>query len=209
MFRRTSTATASMVALGCAVIALLTAAPDAALAQGNPTMSNLIPESESATLHARIVAIDSATRAVTLAGVSGEQVTLTAGPAVRLEMLKVGDRVNARYYRSVAFAVKPPSGGTGTPVSDDQIAQIIARPAQAPGGVGVSVIKISGTVVGVDAAAHRIDIVNPSGGGIYTIDVTDPSRAAMLGSLKVGDTITAVISQALAVSIEPAPKSFF
>lgn len=209
MFRRKSAATASMVALGCAVIALLIAAPNAALAQGNPTMTNLIPDSESATLQAKIVAIDPATRAVTLAGASGEQVTLTAGPAVRLELLKAGDRVNAQYYRSVAFVVKPPSGGTGTPVSDDQIAQIIAQPAQTPGGVGVRLTKISGTVVGVDAAAHRIDIVNPAGGGIYTVDVTDPSRAAMLGSLKVGDTITAVISQALAVSIEPAPRGLF
>jgi hypothetical protein len=73
----------------------------------------------------------------------------------------------------------------------------------------VRLTKISGTVVGIDAAAHRVDIVNPAGGGIYTVDVTDPSRAAMLGSLKVGDTITAVISQALAVSIEPAPRSLF
>jgi hypothetical protein len=61
----------------------------------------------------------------------------------------------------------------------------------------------------VDLAAHSIDIVNPSGGGIYTIDVTDPSRQALLGNLKVGDTITAVVSQALAVSITPAPESWF
>ncbi|HUB45192.1 MAG TPA: hypothetical protein VMB73_09420 [Acetobacteraceae bacterium] len=209
MFRRKSAATASMAALGCAAIALLIGAPDAALAQGNPTMTNVIPDSESATLQAKIVAIDPATRAVTLAGASGEQVTLTAGPVVRLELLKVGQRVNAQYYRSVAFVVKPPSGGTGTPITDDQIAQIVAQPAQAPGGIGVRLTKISGTVVGIDVAARRIDIVNPSGGGIYTVDVTDPSRVAMLGSLKVGDTITAVISQALAVSIEPAPRGFF
>ena len=30
---------------------------------------------------------------------------------------------------------------------------------------------------------------------------------SLLGTLKLGDTITAVISQALVVSIEPAPKS--
>jgi hypothetical protein len=39
--------------------------------------------------------------------------------------------------------------------------------------------------------------------------VTDPARIAMLSQLKVGDTITAVVSQALAVSIDPAPKSWF
>ena len=46
-------------------------------------------------------------------------------------------------------------------------------------------------------------------GGVYTLHVTDPARIPMLSSLKVGDTITAVVSQAVAVSIEPAPKSWF
>ena len=44
---------------------------------------------------------------VTLMGASGAKVTVTAGPLVRLELLKVGDTVNAKYYRSVAFVVKP------------------------------------------------------------------------------------------------------
>jgi hypothetical protein len=87
--------------------------------------------------------------------------------------------------------------------------QLTAQPAQAPGGVGVHLTKLQGLVVGIDMAAHSIDVVNPSGGGVYTIDVTDPARIAMLSQLKVGETITAVISQALAVSIEPASKSWF
>ena len=124
---------------------------------------------------------------------------------MRLDMLRVGDTVNAQYYRSVAFVLSAP----GMPAPEDQMAQAILQPAQAPGGIGVRETKISGLVVGVDLAANSIDIVNPSGGGIYTVNVTDPSRQALLGSLKVGDTITAVVSQALAVSITPAPKSWF
>jgi len=45
--------------------------------------------------------------------------------------------------------------------------------------------------------------------GSTTIDVIDPSRVAMLGSLKIGDTVTAVVAQALAVSVEPAPQIWF
>jgi hypothetical protein len=195
--------------VGCATPGVVIALSHGAAAQGNPTITNLVPESESATLQAKITAINPKTRAVTLAGASGDKVTLIAGPAVRLELLKVGDRVNVQYYRSVAFLVKPPAGGNGTPVSDDQITQLTAQPVQAPGGVGIRLTKVSGTVVGIDMAVHRVDLVNPSGGGIYSIDVTDPTRIAMLGSLKVGDTITAVISQAVAVSIEPAPKRWF
>ena len=87
--------------------------------------------------------------------------------------------------------------------------QITAQQARVPGGVGVRLTRVSGTVVGIDLAAHSVDLVNPSGGGIYTVDVTDPARVALLSTLKLGDTVTAVISQALAVSIEPAPTNWF
>ena len=84
-----------------------------------------------------------------------------------------------------------------------------AQPAQAPGGGGVRLTRVSGTVVGIDIAAHSVDLVNPAGGDIYTVDVTEPPRIAMLGTLNPGDTITAVISQAMPVSIDPAPKRWF
>jgi Cu/Ag efflux protein CusF len=189
---------------------ILPPAVPSAAAQGNPTISNVVPESAAVTIHAKITALNPKTRAVTLRGRDGSQVTVTAGPAVRLQMLKVGDTVNAKYYRSVGFVVVPPSGGSGTPApADDELAQVIARPAQAPGGVAIRVTKVTGTVVGIDLASNSVEVVNPSGGGIYTVEVTDPARVAMLPNLKVGDTITAVISETLAVSIEPAKKSWF
>jgi len=197
------------IAVAAAVQVLPVALPKQAAAQDTPTLPSVIPESEAVSIHAKITAIDPSKRWVTLAGASGQQVTMVAGPAVRLDLLKVGDRVNAKYYRSVGFVVTPPSGGTGVPTSDNQITQLLAQRVQAPGGFGVSLTKVSGTVVGIDLAAHSVEVVDPSGGGIYTIDVTNPSRVAMLGSLKVADTVTAVIAQALAVSIEPAPKSWF
>jgi hypothetical protein len=145
--------------------------------------------------------------AVSLRGRTGETVTVTAGPVVRLELLKVGDTVSARYYRSVAWELAGPPGGTATPgPSNDEMTTVLARPAQAPGGVAVRVTQISGTVVGIDLAAHRLEVVNPSGGGIYTIDVTNATRVEMLSRLKVGDTVTAVVSEAIAVSIESARK---
>lgn len=175
-------------------------------AQGNnPTMTNVVPESAAVTMQAKIRAINPKTREITLAGRSGTTVTVEAGPGVRLDMLKVGDAVNAQYYRSVAFMVSQP----GMTVPKDQITQVTARPATAPGGIGVRQTKISGLVVGIDQASHSIDVVDPTGGGVYTLDVTDPARQAAMTRLKVGDTITAVVSEALAVSIKPAPKRWF
>ena len=201
-----STALTAIVATAQLVPFML---PRVAAAQSDPAVTRVIPEPEAATLQAKITAINPSNRWVTLADASGQQVTVVAGPSVRLDMLKVGDTVNARYYRSVAFMVNPPAPGNGVPVTDDQMTQLILQPVQAPGGVSVGLTKVQGTVVGIDLAAHRVDLVNPSGGAVYTLDVTDPARVAMLGSLKLGDTITAVISRATAVSIDPAPKSWF
>jgi hypothetical protein len=183
--------------------------PHVATAQTHPGLSNVVPESEAVTIQAKITAIDPATRAVTLVGAAGNPVTVTAGPVVRLDMLKVGDTVNVKYYRSVGFFVDRPRGGNGVPVSNDQMAQVIAQPAKVPGGFAVRLTQVSGTVVGINRAANSVDVVNPSGGGVYTIDVTNPTRIAMLHSLKVGDTVTAAVSETLAVSIEPAPKKWF
>ena len=179
-----------------------------AMAPG-PTMKTVIPQAEAVTLQAKITAINPSTRAVTLKGASGNSVTVTAGPLIRLDLLQVGQTVNAKYYRSVAFVVNPPQGGNGVPVSSAQFSQVTMQPVQAPGGAALRMVKISGTVVGVDLSSNSISLVNPSGGQVYTIDVTDPSRIAMLPSLHVGDTISAVVSEVLAVSITPAPKGWF
>lgn len=193
--------------LGTASVVL--AIPHPAAAQSSATLQNAIPQSEAVTLVAKIRKIDPTTRAVTLVDASGDRVTVTAGPLVRLNLLKVGQTVTAKYYRSVAFLVNSPQGGNGVPVSNDQFTQVTAQPVEAPGGVAVRVMKVSGTVVDIDLSSNSIKLVNPSGGMVYTIDVTDPARIAMLGSLKVGDTINAVVSQVLAVTIDPAPKSWF
>ena len=199
------TVTATAVGILCGTLLVPGTVPHPASAQDRPVLTNVIPESAAVTLHAKITAIDAAKRKVTLAGRSGTPVTVMAGPAVRLEMLKMGDTVDAQFYRSVAFMVSQP----GAPVPEDEIQQTVARSVEAPGGIGVQVTRLSGLVVGIDLGANSIDLVNPNGGEVYTVNVTDPARQAKLPSLKVGDTITAVVSEALAVSIEPARKSWF
>ena len=137
------------------VAATQTAHAQNSMSSGEP-MQNVIPQSEEATLQAKITHIDQSTRAVTLKGQNGDKVTVTAGPNVRLEMLKAGQTVNAQYFRSVAFLINPPQGGTGVPVSSDQFSQVTARPVTAPGGVAVQVVKVSGTVVGIDLSNNRL-----------------------------------------------------
>ena len=202
-------ATLTMVTMSAVAVSSL-APLQAPRAQASPTLTNAVPESASVTMQAKITALNQTTRAITLTGASGASVSMVASPAVRLDLLKVGQSVNAQYYRSVGFVVNPPAGGSNSaPTSDDKMTTIVAQAAHAPGGAALVLTKVSGTVIGINMAEHSIEVINPSGGGAYTLDVTDPARVAMLGSLKVGDTITAVISEALAVTVDPAPKSWF
>ena len=122
-------------------------------------------------------------------------------------MLKAGQTVRTpRYSRSSGLPYQPAAGWHGC--AGLQRSVLSGHPRgrlTAPGGVAVQVVKISGTVVGVDLPDNSLRVVNPSGGRVVTIDVTDPARIAMLPKLKVGDTISAVVSQVLAVTITPVP----
>lgn len=192
----------ALLLCGAAVL-VTTVAPRTAAAQNNPTYSNVIPQAAAVRLQARIDAIDPKGRQVTLTGRNGQKVTVEAGPMVRLELLKVGDTVNVTYYRSVAFAVSP----SGTQAPGDEMRMALARKAKTPGGAAVSVTRISGLIVGIDLAAHSLDLVPTGGGGVITVQVTDPARQAAMSGLKVGDTLTAVVSESLAVTIEPATQN--
>jgi len=192
---------AMFAAFAIAVGTLTAVLPQPAAAQRKA--SNIVPEAASVTMQAKITALDPATRHVTLAGLSGRTVTVKAGPAVRLEMLKVGDTVNAHYYRSVAFIVSPPSA----PVPENKMAAVLARPVAEPGGAVGTVTRMSVNVVAIDLAANTIDVVNPKGGEVVSVTVTDPARQAFLPKIKVGDTLTAVVSETLAVAIDPAPAA--
>ncbi|MFC7477732.1 hypothetical protein ACFQS7_25465 [Dankookia sp. GCM10030260] len=174
-----------------------------AAAQANPALAS-IPEPMAETLQAKITAINTQTRKVTLRGASGRSVTVTAGPLVRLEMLQTGDTVDVQFFRSVAFELSKTMS-----VAPNAAAVAVEQNASAPGGVGVALTRVSGTVVGLHMASNSVDLVTPGGGGVYTIHVTDPSRIALLSQVKVGDTITAVVSDAFAVSIEKAKSSWF
>jgi hypothetical protein len=194
---------AMVAVLATAAVAWPATLPTPAAAQANPTLPS-VPEPMAETIQAKITALNPQNRKITLQGANGRSVTVTAGPMVRLEMLQVGDTVNAQFYRSVAFEL---STSMNAPPNAGVIA--VAENATAPGGVGVGLMRVSGTVVGKHMASNSLDLVSPGGGGVYTLHVTDPARIAMLSQVKIGDTITAVISDAVAVSVEKAQTSWW
>jgi hypothetical protein len=161
-----------------------------------------VGETETITVRATVKAIDPDTRTVTLVGPQGETTTMKVGEQVQnLAQVKPGDTVIARYYESVAYVVAPP----GTKLPEDTLAVAAARavPGEMPAGGVAEKIVVTGLVVGVNPAAHTLSLVDPAGGEIRTIAVRDPEYQQLLGTIKVGDTITAYVSEALVAAVEP------
>jgi hypothetical protein len=161
-----------------------------------------IGSSQTITARAKVQAIDLATREVTLVGPEGNVFTVHAGDAVRnLDKVKVGDTVVTTYYASVVLVLSAP----GAQVPDNQVNVALARAAkgQMPAGALGTKLIVTGTVVGVDLANHTISLVDPSGGIVHTFNVTDPQRQAALRRVKVGDSLTAVGTEAFAIALAP------
>jgi hypothetical protein len=164
-----------------------------------------VGETGTVSERATVKAVDMKSRTVTLVGPQGETKTLKVGDQVQnLAQVKPGDVVVARYYESVAYVVAP--AGTKLPENAMAMAEAQAVPGELPAGGAAAKIIVTGLVVGVNPVAHTISLVNPppAGGEIRTLTVKNPDYQKMLPQIKVGDTITAVISEALVAAVEPA-----
>jgi hypothetical protein len=162
-----------------------------------------IAHTESVSARAVVKAIDLQTRTMTLEGAGGDTIALKVGEEVRnLPQVRPGDTVIAHYYMSSAYVLAPP----GTTLPDDSLTTGGARaaPGAKPGAAVGSKLVVSGLVVGVDPSLHTVSLVDPTGGGVRTMNVVTPEGQKSMKLIKVGDTITAIITAAVLVGVEPA-----
>jgi hypothetical protein len=158
--------------------------------------------SQTITVRAKIRSINMKTRDLTLVGPEGDVFTVHAGDAVKnLAQVKKGDTVVMHYMRSVVVVLSDP--GQPLPPNTLSVAGGTAAPGQLPAGEAAGRLVLTGTVVGVDLDAHTLQLVNPKGGRVITVAVTDPQRQAQLGRVNVGDSLTAIYTAAVAVSVDP------
>ncbi|MBV9248638.1 MAG: hypothetical protein JO227_05250 [Acetobacteraceae bacterium] len=160
-------------------------------------------EMETITVRAKVKDIDQSTRVVTLVGPQGNTLVLKLGPEVRnIAQIKPGDDVIAHYHASVAYVLAP----RGTKLPDDSLTVAGGRApeGQMPAGAVGAKMVITGLVVGTDPVGHTLQLVDPAGGLVRTVNVVTPEGQRSMNMIKVGDTITAVVSEAIAVAVEPA-----
>jgi len=161
-----------------------------------------IAHTESVSARATVKAIDLPTRSVTLEEADGNQVVLKAGDEVRnLAQVKVGDTVVVHYYTSAAYVLAPK--GTKLPENSLTVGAARAAPGDKPGAAVGTKMVVSGLVVAVDPSRHTVSLVDPQGGRVRSVDVVTPEGQQSMKLIKVGDTITAIITDAVLISVEP------
>lgn len=159
---------------------------------------------ETEEVTASVESVDPSTREMVLKGSQGMRVAMVAGPEVRnLEQIKPGDEVVAVYHQALAAQVKPRGTATAPPTAADTVER--ARPGEKPSGAaGVSVA----TTVQIESVDKSFNTVSfrRSDGIVRTVAVEDPDAQRFIRTLKPGDPVEIVYTEALAVSVVPAKQ---
>lgn len=150
----------------------------------------------TATLTAKIVAIDSTSRVVTLQDAKGNTQAIQVGPGVtRFSALKVGDTVTFTYQESVALSIV--KAGAAAPMA--QNAPTVTRTeGDKPGGTISQTQTATVTIAAIDMTTPSITVTTQDGKTISML-VHDPAN---LSGLKVGDVVQITYNQALAISVK-------
>lgn len=171
----------------------------AAYAQGQPIVG--ISTVVTYSIDATISAIDPVKRTVTFTGPAGRSVTSTVGPGVKMDTSKVGDRVSVAFEEKLTFVLSGPN--TATPGNRDLNVAAAASTGTRAAGVMADQTVANWWVTGVNTTANTISLVNPNGGEVRTYSVVAPEGRAQLPRVKTGDSLTAIDTQVLVVSISP------
>ena len=152
---------------------------------------------EAVSVQAEVVYIDKADRVVALRGEDGNIVEIDVPEEARnFDQLEVGDRLTATYYESVALYI----GEAGSiPDAEADVVAGRSEKGEKPGGFVVGTVEISALVKAIDKENRKVTLEGPDG-KTMTVKV-DPS-VKKLDDLKVGDTVNARITEAIAISVE-------
>ncbi len=151
---------------------------------------------------AQVVGIDKATRTVKLKGPKGNVVDIVAGDEVRnFDQIKVGDLVVARYVEALTLELKKTKVAAGDVKVREEAAK--AKAGERPAAAGARQVTVVADVVAVDPVKSTITLKGPKG-KVVTLNVQNPEQFKVV---KKGDQVEATYTEALALSVEPAPKA--
>jgi hypothetical protein len=150
---------------------------------------------------AQVVAIEKATRTLTLKGPKGEAFDVVASAEVKnFDQIKVGDAVVARFAQALTMELKKTKVAAGDLSVREGVAA--AKPGERPAAVGARQVTAIAEVTAVDPKASTITLKGPRGNSL-TLDVLNPDQFKVV---KKGDQVEVTYTEAMALSVEPATK---
>jgi hypothetical protein len=161
-----------------------------------------VSSTTAATVSVTVVSIDPAKSHVVVKTPAGETFTLRIDPSVHdLDRVKPGHKISATYYLETAYAVSKP----GEPLPKDTATVLSAQAAhgQLPASAVAHHLVVTGAVVGIDRPHAKLKIVSPKGGRVEEFEVVTPEGQQLMLTLKVGDKITAWVTEALLIEAHP------
>jgi hypothetical protein len=200
LMKITRALTLAMVATACAATALAQKpeAKGGAVVASEPGKAAVVRAAE---ISAQIVSIDKATRTVTLKGPQGNVVDVVAGDEVKnFAQIKVGDFVVVRYAQALTLELRKTKGPAGDVTVQQEAVR--AKPGERPAVAGARQVTAIATVTAVDPKKSTITLKGPRG-NVVTLDVQNPDQFKVV---KKGDQVEVTYTEALALSVEPAPK---
>jgi len=178
--------------VAAALLSLAVYAPAISVAQTSPPAVGA-----TASLTAKIVAIDYDNRIVTLQDAQGNVKSIKVGPDVkRFGALKVGDTITFQYTESIAVAISKP-GSAPAPVPSST-PTLTLTPGSKPGGTISQTVTALVTVQAIDTSAPSVT-VKTADGHVITLLV---NNAANLSGLSAGDVVQITYTQELMVTVQ-------
>jgi hypothetical protein len=149
---------------------------------------------ETKTVTASVEAIEKATREVTVKKPDGTYDVFYFPEAIkRFDMLKVGDKITARYYENLVLRLKAP-GEKAVDSSSGGVVRAEGRPA----ATSSRQRTITATIAAIDPAVPSITFTGPNGWK-YSSRVEDKKA---LEKVKVGDRLDITWTEALILSLD-------
>lgn len=147
-------------------------------------------------ISARVTAIDTANRKVTLLGPDGKKVTVKLGPeVVNFDQIRVGDLVTATVTEE--FVVYLDEEGASAPDGSAAMAARAPKGAQ-PGGLVAETTQATATVTAIDRTS-RTATLQFEDGSSKTFAVRDDID---LDQRSVGEKVVFQVTEMLAISVE-------
>jgi hypothetical protein len=160
---------------------------------------------ERVTATATVVAVDPATRVVTLKTDDGDVIDVTVGEDIRnFAQIKPGDGLVVTLQRSLTYTVSPKGTKLPEALVVDRAGR--AKPGQKPAAAVSRSASVTGVITAVDVPANTISVVGTGGGPVHVFEVRDPERQAYLPKISPGSLLTVTYTSAVALQVTPAAQ---